>query len=66
MHEPYAVYVVTNAPEGGRAVSVQWEDHGEYVTLHEDGSVTEQFREPKGRRITGRHSDTDSDETAVA
>ncbi len=42
---PYAVYI------DERSVSVQWDDRGPFVTLHEDGTVTEQFREPHGRRI---------------
>lgn len=41
---PYAIYV-----ENG-AVHVQWDSRGEFVTLHESGEVTTQFREPRGRR----------------
>jgi len=42
---PHAVYI------DDRSVSVQWDDRGPFVTLHEDGSVTEQWREPPGMRV---------------
>lgn len=48
------------------AVSVQFNERGAYVTLHEDGTVTEQFREPKGRRVGGRGAFADPDEKSVA
>ena len=37
---PHAVYA-TN-----RAVYVQWDPRGPFVVLHDDGSVTEQWRPP--------------------
>ena len=52
---PYAVYI------DERSVSVQWGDRSPFVTLHEDGTVTEQFREPTGMRVV-----TDDDDEWVS
>ena len=41
---PYAIYIEE------RAVSVQWDPRGPFVTLHESGDITTQFREPSGVR----------------
>ena len=49
MSSPHAIYIEA------RAVHVQWSPNDPFVTLHESGDVSVQYREPKGRRIEPPH-----------